>query len=60
MADSEWSGAIINLVVAVMTLIIFKNVLIPQLKGLFAELKPAITGFISGLKKKKTEEKVEE
>jgi len=50
MADSEWVNATVTLLVAVMSLVILKNVLIPQLKGLFKELKPAITELVSGLK----------
>jgi len=50
MADGEWVSATVTLLVAVMSLVIFKNVLIPQLKGLFEELKPAVTELVSGLK----------
>jgi len=60
MADSEWVNATVTLLVAVMSLVMFKKVLIPQIKELFQELKPAITGLISGLKKEKKEETEEE
>ena len=56
MADGEWVSATVTLLVAVMSLVMFKKVLIPQIKELFQELKPAITGLISGLKKEETEE----
>jgi len=60
MADGEWVSATVTLLVAVMSLVMFKKVLIPQIKELFQELKPAITGLISGLKKEKKEETEEE
>jgi len=60
MADSEWVNATVTLLVAVMSLVMFKKVLIPQIRELFQELKPAITGLISGLKKEKKEETEEE
>jgi type II secretory pathway component PulF len=60
MADSEWVSATTTLLVAVVSLVIFKSVLIPQIKELFKEVKPAITGLVSGLKKvHKGEEKEE-
>jgi type II secretory pathway component PulF len=55
MADSEWSYAIMGLLTSVICLVIFKNVLIPQIKGLFTEIKPAITKFTETFKKKEEE-----
>ncbi|MEM2281323.1 MAG: hypothetical protein QXZ68_04970 [Candidatus Bathyarchaeia archaeon] len=59
MTDSEWASGIVALFTGVLTIYIIGKVLIPQLRGLFAEIKPAFTELGKAFKAKK-EEKAEE